>query len=507
MLDLNPLLSKELAGQLAGWFPIYDTLRGMRGELHIQVRLQFFGDANPFKDSSAGVTFLSGAQLPPLGRASVTALGFVDAYESERDPEYHWSDNFRTPRASNEARQRLLYRLSGRLRRALGVKVLDLGGNAVTGYRHWFDIEQEEGVITARAIGCAVRLGLETGGSGGISAPVSLEHRPSHSRVLSTATVTLPVITNTSTGTTTTTSHDIIHEHRLSISTKQLPVYHSPSASPTDSIYSANSGSVSSSDKHSCSNSNGREGDHLTGGVRNSNLFTYPIPTSPAGPNRPRLHHRRTNSIMSDHHSLAPYAFRTADQELFAIDTFLPGTIIRLGGLVAARSVKLIDSGNVTIREAWWNELREEIREHARALGCHNVIGYVETTAIHDDLCVLSVAGTAAIIEFGYSRTATTTTTAGVGGSAAIMTSLSHSFTGANPINITSNNNSGNNNNSYNNNNTSSGITSTHRPSYELASNLISSSSASQDKISWMSRSVPRYASRRIRRPSGKLDN
>ena len=83
MLDLNPLLSKELAGQLAGWFSIYDTLRGTRGELHIQVRLQFFGDANPFNDSSAGVSFLSGAQLPPLGRSNVVALGFVDAVESQ----------------------------------------------------------------------------------------------------------------------------------------------------------------------------------------------------------------------------------------------------------------------------------------------------------------------------------------------------------------------------------------------------------------------------------------
>ncbi|RKP23918.1 hypothetical protein SYNPS1DRAFT_23997, partial [Syncephalis pseudoplumigaleata] len=343
VLDYDAITAND---ELAGWFPIYDTLRGMRGELHIQVRLQFFGDANPFNDSSAGVAFLSGTQLPPLGRSSAVTLGFVDAFESERDPEYHWSDSFRTPRASNEARQRLLFRLSGRLRRALGVKVLDLGGNAVTGYRHWFDIEQEEGVITARAVGCAVRLGLEAASS----APVSLEHRHSYSRAISSA---------MGTASDATPGH---HAHRPS------------TAAPTSG----------------------------KGGA----ILVCQSPTSPVAPTRPRLHHRRANSIMSDHPSLAPYAFRTTDQELFAIDTFPPGAIVRLGGLVTARSVKLIDSGNLTIRETWWSELREEIREHARALGCSSVIGYTETTAIHDDLCVLSVAGTAAVIDLGLGRMA-----------------------------------------------------------------------------------------------------
>jgi hypothetical protein len=40
--------------QISGWFPLYDTIRGIRGEINVQVKLQFFGDVNPFKDSSAG---------------------------------------------------------------------------------------------------------------------------------------------------------------------------------------------------------------------------------------------------------------------------------------------------------------------------------------------------------------------------------------------------------------------------------------------------------------------
>lgn len=39
----------------------------------------------------------------------------------------------RTPRASNEARQRLFSKLSGELQRKIGLKVLEVEGNAVIG--------------------------------------------------------------------------------------------------------------------------------------------------------------------------------------------------------------------------------------------------------------------------------------------------------------------------------------------------------------------------------------
>ncbi|KAJ1510770.1 hypothetical protein HMI56_006183 [Coelomomyces lativittatus] len=55
LIDLDPLLQMDRIGQISGWFPLYDTLRGIRGEVHVQVKLQFFGDFNPFKQSSAGV--------------------------------------------------------------------------------------------------------------------------------------------------------------------------------------------------------------------------------------------------------------------------------------------------------------------------------------------------------------------------------------------------------------------------------------------------------------------
>ena len=50
-------------------------------------------------------------------------------------------------------------------------------------------------------------------------------------------------------------------------------------------------------------------------------------------------------------------------------------------------------------RDAWWSEIREDIRAHARALDCSHVLGYTETTTIHEDVCVLSGAGTACVLD------------------------------------------------------------------------------------------------------------
>ena len=58
-IDLNCLLMEDSAGQIAGWFPIYDNLRGIRGQLSVTTKLEFFVNENPFKDASSGVQFFS----------------------------------------------------------------------------------------------------------------------------------------------------------------------------------------------------------------------------------------------------------------------------------------------------------------------------------------------------------------------------------------------------------------------------------------------------------------
>lgn len=79
-----------------------------------------------------------------------------------------------------------------------------------------------------------------------------------------------------------------------------------------------------------------------------------------------------------------------------------------MGGVVSARSVKLLDRihnpDEPETRDAWWEEIRQEIKSHAKALGCHAVVGYSESTSICEEVCILSASGTAAILNPRYMR-------------------------------------------------------------------------------------------------------
>lgn len=54
--------------------------------------------------------------------------------------------------------------LSGELQRKIGLKVLEMGGNAVVGYLQCFDLEGESGLVV-RAIGTACTLEKLSSGS------------------------------------------------------------------------------------------------------------------------------------------------------------------------------------------------------------------------------------------------------------------------------------------------------------------------------------------------------
>ncbi|KAG0238402.1 hypothetical protein BGW42_005635 [Actinomortierella wolfii] len=351
IIDLNPLLPVNSPWQIAGWFPIYDTIRGIRGELNVQVKLQFFGDVNPFKDSSAGIMFFSTNSLPS-GYQIVAMHGFVDAIVNEDDPEYHWSDSFRTQRSSNEARQRLLFRLSGQLRRLLGKETLELGGNAVLGYQQCFDLESEEHAITARAIGTAVKLAM-----------VSNPTPPSS--------VLRPVMLN-----------DIPTDEMMST----VLTSDNQSISPANILSQDLGGQMIASGQGTSSGLRGA--DVALTKRRNSG---YESDTSSrASSSEPSVTSGAKNSINN---------YKYLEQQLFTLHEFPPGTILNLGGIVSARSVKLIDNDDVETRDAWWDELRNEIKSHARQLDCSHIIGYQENATINDELIVLSAYGTAANLD------------------------------------------------------------------------------------------------------------
>ena len=58
---------------------------------------------------------------------------------------------------SNDNRLKILYNLSATVRRELGKKTLEIGGNAILGYAVQFDVEGASGIV-ARAYGTACKL-------------------------------------------------------------------------------------------------------------------------------------------------------------------------------------------------------------------------------------------------------------------------------------------------------------------------------------------------------------
>ncbi|XP_011869811.1 PREDICTED: C2 domain-containing protein 5 [Vollenhovia emeryi] len=141
---------------MTGWIPVFDTMHGIRGEVNIIIKVELFSDFNKFRQSSCGVQFFYSPNIP-YGYHAQMIHGFVEELVVSDDPEYKWIDKIRTPRASNEARQTMFFKLSGEVQRKIGLKALDLGGNAVIGYLQNFDLEGESGIV-ARGIGTAVTL-------------------------------------------------------------------------------------------------------------------------------------------------------------------------------------------------------------------------------------------------------------------------------------------------------------------------------------------------------------
>lgn len=345
-IDLNPLLTQTAReddytstttskrrinpGVIDGWYPLYDTLGGVRGgELGLSVKLNYIGDVNPFRDSSAGVELFPFSTLDPESGYSVShVFGFVEELVVAEDPEFEWNANFREARTSHETRQTLMYLLDASVRRRMSKKVLEMGGNAVLGYQQNFDVEGDSGLV-ARTYGTCVLLEKKR-------------------KILGTS---------------------IVFPHATA------------EATPTCTDSEAES----------------REFPRKAVDSQESAIMEIQVP------------HKRGSSaglfVMSEA-ATAAARHREGRQEevsLLTVREFDASVRVRIGGLVTARCVKYL--GNLAsklsdqeTRDGWWAELRDEIRSHAKILCCSHVVGYLEASTIHDDVCVLSVTGTAATV-------------------------------------------------------------------------------------------------------------
>ncbi|CAJ1056787.1 C2 domain-containing protein 5 isoform X14 [Xyrichtys novacula] len=384
-IDIDPLLCSEAASVISGWFPIYDTIHGIRGEINVLVKVELFNDLNRFRQSSCGVKFFCTTSIPRCYRAAMVH-GFVEELVVNEDPEYQWIDRIRTPRASNEARQRLISLMSGELQRKIGLKVLEMGGNAVVGYLQCFDLEGESGLVV-RAIGTACTLDKLSSGS----APNTNTHTHPNTAPASNAC------------------------NSPSKDGKESPLAHGCRSTHNSPVHSA------------CSTQ------------RLSQNFSVSVPTliftgmgsggsggKDAGPLKTLLRQQTQTALEQRGVSTSGLLLNAGEFPFFTLTSFPPGFLVHVGGVVSARSVKLLDRihnpalGNTRsyklldwnsvtadepeTRDAWWEEIRQEIKSHAKALGCHAVVGYSESTSICEEVCILSASGTAAILNPRFMR-------------------------------------------------------------------------------------------------------
>uniref|UniRef100_A0A8B9SS49 C2 domain-containing protein 5 n=1 Tax=Anas platyrhynchos TaxID=8839 RepID=A0A8B9SS49_ANAPL len=433
-IDIDPLLYSEAATVISGWFPIYDTIHGIRGEINVVVKVDLFNDLNRFRQSSCGVKFFCTTSIPKCYRA-VIIHGFVEELVVNEDPEYQWIDRIRTPRASNEARQRLISLMSGELQRKIGLKVLEMRGNAVVGYLQCFDLEGESGLVV-RAIGTACTLDKLSNTSAFLPAcnspskemkEIPFNEDPNPNTHSSGPSTPLKNQTYSFSPSKSYSRQSSSSDTDLSLTPKTAPSPQGPRiflfpSSPTLSCDSPHL-------KKSClllsgSSLNPLHSSHVSPVVlRKSVSFTEELLLAASGMGSGSAG-KEGGPFKTLLRQQTQSALEQREFPFFTLTAFPPGFLVHVGGVVSARSVKLLDrihnpafvgimgntrsyklldwnsfnSDEPETRDAWWAEIRQEIKSHAKALGCHAVVGYSESTSICEEVCILSASGTAAVL-------------------------------------------------------------------------------------------------------------
>ncbi|XP_054520442.1 C2 domain-containing protein 5 isoform X12 [Pan troglodytes] len=421
-IDIDPLLYSEAATVISGWFPIYDTIHGIRGEINVVVKVDLFNDLNRFRQSSCGVKFFCTTSIPKCYRA-VIIHGFVEELVVNEDPEYQWIDRIRTPRASNEARQRLISLMSGELQRKIGLKVLEMRGNAVVGYLQCFDLEGESGLVV-RAIGTACTLDKLSSPAAFLPAcnspskemkEIPFNEDPNPNTHSSGPSTPLKNQTYSFSPSKSYSRQSSSSDTDLSLTPKTAPYPQGPRIYLCPSSPSLSCGSLHL--KKSClllseSSLTPHHSSLVSPVLRKSVSFSEELFLAASGMGSgsagkeggpfKALLRQQTQSALEQRGG-SPHRFcRRREFPFFTLTAFPPGFLVHVGGVVSARSVKLLDRihnpDEPETRDAWWAEIRQEIKSHAKALGCHAVVGYSESTSICEEVCILSASGTAAVL-------------------------------------------------------------------------------------------------------------
>uniref|UniRef100_A0A8B9GJ57 C2 domain-containing protein 5 n=1 Tax=Amazona collaria TaxID=241587 RepID=A0A8B9GJ57_9PSIT len=358
-IDIDPLLCSEAATVISGWFPIYDTIHGIRGEISVVVKVDLFNDLNRFRQSSCGVKFFC-----------------------------------------------------SELQRKIGLKVLEMRGNAVVGYLQCFDLEGESGLVV-RAIGTACTLDKLSNPSAFLPAcnspskemkEIPFNEDPNPNTHSSGPSTPLKNQTYSFSPSKSYSRQSSSSDTDLSLTPKTAPSPQGPRIFlfPSSPTLSCDSPHLKKSCLLSGSSLNPLHSSHVSPVVlRKSVSFTEELLLAASGMGSGSAG-KEGGPFKTLLRQQTQSALEQREFPFFTLTTFPPGFLVHVGGVVSARSVKLLDRihnpDEPETRDAWWAEIRQEIKSHAKALGCHAVVGYSESTSICEEVCILSASGTAAVL-------------------------------------------------------------------------------------------------------------
>ncbi|CAA9986770.1 conserved Plasmodium protein, unknown function [Plasmodium knowlesi strain H] len=287
--------------KLEGWFPLYDSLAGLKGELYCTIKWEFFEEKNPYNDNSADVLLLGTTSFPKNSPYYIEQIiNFAHELKIVNDPEYDWKDLIRSNRNSNEARCDVIQNSFMETRKIIGKKAKLLGGNAIIGYQEHLNLEGgTTNKICIRIIGTVVKLGVKN-----LNDPHYAT--PGGNRIIK----------------------NILRNNEL---------------------------------------------------LRQNSLER----------NKEMKLHKRDSTLPNS-------TFNFVDVILLTIDSLPNSVKYTYGGLVAAKSVKVLHQRlTEQHRDEWLLEIRDEIKSNATFLSCNVILGYKEDTYIFNDVIILFCYGTA----------------------------------------------------------------------------------------------------------------
>ncbi|KEG10362.1 putative C2 domain protein [Trypanosoma grayi] len=436
VLQSNPSMS--------GWFPLFDTsAAGIRGEIRLTVKIKFHTAENPLaprlptrhvprlpplgtEHTSTGEEAVSLNPLPVLSgvegieplramrmqHPSLTAedegilifsvsrldpsvyrvesvLTMVEELIVKADPEHSKLTNLRSTRTTNEARIVQLYKLSGKVRRQLARKVVEMQCNAVLGYVEVFDMEPNGIIVRAYGTPCVLSsvrfVDRESAEPSLIIAP-QLEPRP----VEVPSGYTLPKLDPSNMSLqapVAETSEQVNNSACTPLGMVGLPI-----VAPVESGASLSLVEADPQASNSCANAP----------LLRSSVSGH-VQLMPSAHETPSFGVAHAPTTFTEAPS-QPAATGTRTNVLILTLKDLPsGMVEHIGGHISARSVKIVAKMKSKQmisqeRDAWWMELREELRANARAFHCNVILGYEEVVLYHEDVAVLSLFGTAVML-------------------------------------------------------------------------------------------------------------